>query len=152
VPEIVVDPGAIGEPYLHVVAAIVWHPRESGRFLISRRQKGKHLEDFWELPGGKLESDESRWQGLQRELLEEIDIEATSGHPFMQVYHRYPERNVLLDTWMVEEYRGVIHARENQLVAWVRVDALGDYRFPAADLPVLEAIARKPKAENRHSG
>ena len=142
----IVDPGIIAEPHLHVVAAIVWHRRDSTRFLIARRQKGKHLEDLWELPGGKLESGESRWRGLQRELAEEVDIHAVHGQPFMQVYHRYPERNVLLDTWTVEEYSGEVRARENQAVAWVEIDALEDYRFPAADLPILEAITRKAKA------
>jgi 8-oxo-dGTP diphosphatase len=150
--EIILDPVTIGEPYLHVVAAIIWHPRDRGRFLISRRQKGKHLEDFWELPGGKLESGESRWRGLRRELLEEIDIEAVGGHPYLQVYHRYAARNVLLDTWIVDRYRGEVRARENQLVTWVEVAALGDYRFPPADQPILEAIARIPRAETRHPG
>lgn len=150
--ETIVDPGTIGEPYLHVVAAIIWHRRDSGCFLIARRQKGKHLEDFWELPGGKLESGESRWQGLKRELAEEIDIEAVQGHPYMQVYHRYAERNVLLDTWIVNEYRGQVSARENQVVTWVEIAALDGYRFPEADLPILDAIRRKAKAGTRHPG
>ena len=145
--ETIIDPQTIDEPYLHVVAAIIWHRLGDGRFLIARRQKGKHLEDFWELPGGKLEGGESRWQGLQRELAEEIDIHAVKGHPYLQVYHRYPERNILLDTWIVEEYRGEVVAREDQVIAWVEIGTLGDYRFPAADLPILEAIKRTAKAE-----
>jgi len=87
-----VDPDHIDEPYLHVVAAILWHRQDDGRLLIAQRQQGKHLAEHWELPGGKLESGESPWQGLQRELYEEIGIQATRGQPFMKVYHRYPER------------------------------------------------------------
>src|SRR5919204_635379 len=35
-----------------VTAAIV---ERNGRFLITRRQRGVHLEGFWEFPGGKCE-------------------------------------------------------------------------------------------------
>lgn len=148
----IINPATIDEPYLHVVAAIIWHPRGDSRFLIARRQKGKHLEDFWELPGGKLENGESRWQGLCRELSEEIGIEAVQGRPYMQVYHRYPERNVLLDTWVVNEFHGEVSPQEDQLVTWVGVTSLDLFRFPPADLPILEAITRTAKAGTRHHG
>ena len=139
--ETLIDPGEIPEPHLHVVAAILWHRQGDGRMLIARRQQGSHLADYWELPGGKLEAGETPWQGLQRELHEEIGIRVSDGRPFMKVYHRYPERNVLLDTWNIENYRGEVSAREGQPLAWVEVAELENYRFPAADLPILAAIA-----------
>ena len=150
--ETLIDPGEILEPHLHVVAAILWHRQADGRMLIARRQQGRHLADYWELPGGKLETGESPWQGLERELHEEIGIRPTSGRPFMKVYHRYPERNVLLDTWSVDGYRGEVSAREGQPLAWVEVAELESYRFPAADIPILAAIKRSAKAETRRSG
>lgn len=147
-----IDPRAITEPFLHVVAAILWHRQGDGRLLIARRPQGGHLAGFWELPGGKLEAGESPWQGLARELSEEIGIRITAGHPFMTVYHRYPERNILLDTWTIDEYRGEARSREGQPLAWVGIEQLGEYRFPAADLPILEAIKRSASAETRRPG
>jgi len=147
--ETLIDPGEIREPHLHVVAAILWHRQGDGRMLIARRQQGTHLADYWELPGGKLEAGETPWQGLQRELHEEIGIRASDGRPFMKVYHRYPGRNVLLDTWSIENYRGEVSAREGQPLAWVAVAELENYRFPAADLPILAAIERSAIAETR---
>lgn len=148
-PESIVNPESIEGDYLHVVAAVVWHPQHSDRLLIARRQTGKHLEHLWEFPGGKMEDGERPWQALVRELDEEIGIEALRGQAFMQVYHRYPERNVLLDIWTVEEFRGEARGRENQSLAWVEIDRLGGYRFPPADLPVLEAIRRSATTEIR---
>jgi len=145
--ETLIDPENITEAHLHVVAAVIWHRQGDGRLLIAQRQQGKHLAEFWELPGGKLEAGESPWHGLRRELSEEIDIQATRGRPFMKVYHRYPERNILLDTWVVDEYRGEVRARERQAIAWVEVAGLDDYRFPPADLPILEAIRRSARAK-----
>jgi 8-oxo-dGTP diphosphatase len=149
--ETLVDPGEIVEPHLHVVAAVIWHRRDAGRMLIARRQQGTHLADYWELPGGKLEGSESPWQGLLRELREELGIRVTDGRPFLKVYHRYPERNVLLDTWIVDGYRGEVTAMEGQPLAWVEVAELENYRFPAADIPILAAIKRSARAETRRS-
>ena len=137
------------EDYIHVVAAIVWHQQHDNRFLIAQRQQGKHLEHYWELPGGKLEADESPWQGLRRELVEEINIEITSATPYMQVYHRYPERNILLDTWCVDDYLGEVRAQEQQALSWIDIDEIEQYRFPSADVPILEAIKRSATAKTR---
>ena len=146
-----INPDSIDDNHIHVVAAIIWNRNDSGQFLIAQRQKGKHLQDYWELPGGKLEVGETPWLALQREIAEEINIEATRGSPYMRVYYRYPDRNILLDTWTVEEYRGRIEPREKQLLNWIDASEIELYRFPPADIPILDAIRHSAKAGIRHS-
>ncbi len=136
----VVNPASIDEAHIHVVAAVLWHPQLPRKFLIAQRQKGKHLEHYWEFPGGKLEPDEAPWQGLVREIEEEIGVVVVRGAPLIRVYYRYPERNVLLDTWRIDEYRGEIEAREQQALAWIGIDEIESYDFPPADLPILDLI------------
>ena len=137
---LVINPARISGDYIHVVAALIWKQPDREHFLIAQRQKGKHLEDYWEFPGGKLESYESPWQGLQRELAEEINIQMVKAMPFMQVYYRYPDRNILLDAWSVEEYQGEVMSREQQAIRWVALNQVDSFRFPPADIPILEAI------------
>ena len=136
--------------YIHVVAAVIWQPGSSDRFLISKRQTGKHLQDYWELPGGKIESGESRRQALDRELREEIDIVPVKARAFQQVRHQYKDRNILLDVWEVTSFKGNVVAREGQEVKWVAVDQLAKYRFPAADLPILGSITNNAKVKTAH--
>lgn len=137
-----VNPEFIHEDYIHVVAAIVWQSSRQDRFLIAQRPSGKHLGGYWEFPGGKIESGESPDQALARELFEEIGIEMVSAEAYMRVYCPYPERNVLLDTWLVTEYRGEPRSREDQPLIWLGLEAIKDYAFPAADMPILEALKR----------
>lgn len=137
-----INPGPIDEDYIHVVAAIVWHRELPGKFLIAQRPAGKHLQGYWEFPGGKVESGESSWQALQRELAEEVGIRARRGSPFIKVYYRYPERNVLLDTWDLESWGGELVAGERQALEWIDAGAIDNYRFPPADLPILDLIRR----------
>lgn len=136
-----VDPGVIEEPHIHVVAAIIWNPDRT-QFLIGQRQKGKHLADYWEFPGGKLELNESPEFALQRELKEEIDIQISGATPFLKVYHRYPEKNILLDCWEVVEYVGNVKAREQQQLRWIELPQIEQFGFPAADIPILEKLKR----------
>jgi len=135
-----IDPEELDDDHIHVVAAIIWKQDSSRQFLIARRQQGKHLEHYWELPGGKVEANESPRQALQRELAEEINIRTVSATRYMQVYHRYPDRNILLDTWIVDDYQGEVIPREQQALAWIECNQIDAYRFPDADLPILDAL------------
>lgn len=126
---------------IHVVAAVIWHPTDAGTFLISRRQQGKHLENLWELPGGKKNPAENALQALARELLEEVNIGDISAARLMQVTHDYPDRSILLDVWQVSAFKGEVYGREGQEICWVSINDINDYQFPDADKPVLEAIA-----------
>ena len=136
--------------YIHVVAAIIWLPGSNDRLLISQRQKGKHLQDYWELPGGKIESGESRRQALDRELSEEINIVPLKASSFKQVSHKYQDRNILLDVWEVTSFKGEVKPREGQEVRWVAIDQLTEYQFPAADIPILEAIVNNVTVKKAH--
>ena len=146
---LVIDPETIDEDHIHVVAGIVWQAGEERRFLLAQRQKGKHLQDYWEFPGGKVEDSESPWQALRRELEEEIRIVTTRAAPFMRVYYRYPERNVLLDTWMIEDYCGEVASCEGQALRWVALAEVSRYRLPPADIPIIDAIRNSETAGTR---
>ena len=149
-PDLVINPDYIDGDHIHVVAGIIWHRDGNGRFLIARRQKGKHLADLWEFPGGKMEAGETPWAALRRELAEEIAISAMAGEAFMRVFCRYPERNVLLDIWTVTEFQGEAVSAEQQALEWITIDEVDRYQWPAADVPVLDAIRNSVTAGTRY--
>ncbi|MCH9698921.1 MAG: Nudix family hydrolase [Gammaproteobacteria bacterium] len=123
---------------LKVVVGVLFNQHDE--VLISRRHQDAHLGGMWEFPGGKYELGESALQALQRELNEEIGISIMKAEPLIQVQHQYPERHVLLDVWMIRQYRNQPFGRENQALQWVRPDRLNDYQLPPADMPIIKAI------------
>ncbi len=133
------------EAFIHVVAAIIPHARNHQRIFLSRRKKGQHLADLWEFPGGKLETGEARFHGLRRELEEETGIVVSAAHPLICIRHQYPDKRILLDVWRVTRYVGNPHAREDQETGWFGIDELEMMDFPAADLPVIQALQLPPE-------
>ena len=123
---------------IHVVAGVLFDA--AGRVLVAQRPSGAHLGGAWEFPGGKLQSGESRWNGLVRELAEELAVRVLSARPLIWVEHRYPDRDIVLDVWTVESYCGEPHGREGQRVEWRDVRSLEAADLPPADAPVLTAL------------
>ena len=76
-----------------VCAAVV---ERDGRFLITKRQKGVHLEGLWEFPGGKCDPEETLPACLARELKEELDVDVAVGEEVFTTVHAYPDRSVEL--------------------------------------------------------
>ncbi|MGH6635768.1 MAG: Nudix family hydrolase [Gammaproteobacteria bacterium] len=123
---------------LHVAVAVV--SDEQGRVLICQRPSHKHLGGFWEFPGGKVQRGEEVTAALRRELREEIGIEGGPSRPFIQVQHRYPDRDVLLDVWRVNHWRGTVQPMEGQRIRWADPLDLDPQQFPAADIPIIKAL------------
>ena len=115
----------------------------SGRVLIGQRPEGKHMAGSWEFPGGKLESGELPFDGLKRELMEELGIHVASAEPFLEQSHRYPDREVRLDVWWVEMFEGDARPLEGQVLRWVGPTELESVPLLPADAPIVAAIRRR---------
>ena len=125
-------------PTVRVAAAVLFDAAR--RVLIAQRPEGKYLGGFWEFPGGKLDADETTEQALARELREELGIETRGCHRLLQLRHHYPDREVVLDVFVVEDFAGVPAALEGQPLQWVAPTALAQQRLLPADLPIVDAI------------
>ena len=132
---------------IHVVAGALFDA--AGHVLVAQRPAGKHMAGGWEFPGGKLEPGEDRWSGLQRELLEELGVEALSGVPVIAYDHEYPGRKTHLDLWLVTAFTGQPQSMEGQPLQWLPLAALKDAGLLEADWPMIPALQRAIVALDR---
>ncbi len=122
---------------IHVAVAVI--VGDDGRILIARRPDDKHMGGYWEFPGGKVEDSEDTRVALNRELKEELDIEAGHFQKLIEVRHDYPDKTVLLDTWRASELKGTPKGNEGQEIKWVEVAELPEINFPPANVPIVNA-------------
>ena len=123
---------------VHVVAAAVLH---GTRVFLTKRRASAHQGGLWEFPGGKVEPGETPSEALHRELREELDIEVLQCRPLIQVRHDYEDKQVLLDVWLVDAWRGEPRGAEGQNAAWMQRSELRPAMFPAANGPILTAVS-----------
>jgi 8-oxo-dGTP diphosphatase len=120
-----------------VAAAIITRGEE---VLLARRPEGKHLAGFWELPGGKVEPHESPEEALAREVREELGVEIRGVRPYLFVHHRYPEKRILMLTYLCEAVR---EPRPGEIVwRWQRISEIEPNEMPEADRAIIEALQK----------
>lgn len=121
---------------LIVTAAVI---ERGGHYLVTRRQKGVHLEGHWEFPGGKCEPGESLEACMARELREELAVEASVGAEILTTVHEYPGRRVELH-FLACAIAGVPVPQQGQEMRWVARDELSALRFPPADDELIRLL------------
>jgi 8-oxo-dGTP diphosphatase len=114
--------------------------RPDGRFLLTSRPPGKVYADYWEFPGGKLETGESVADALRRELQEELGIEVTVVQPWRCTVVAYPHALVRLNFCKVAAWTGHLPMREGQASSWQQLPVQVAPVLPGT-IPVLDWLA-----------
>ena len=130
-----------------VVAALI---RKGNKVLLTQRWPGRHLGLTWEFPGGKVEEGESDKEALERELLEELGVEAEIGSCCFETRHGYGSREVHLLIFRCKLIEGVPRALDVKAMEWADIETLAERKFPPADLLfVQELVAGRISADEQ---
>jgi len=120
-----------------VAAAVI---ERDDRFLLTRRQRGVHLEGYWEFPGGKCEPGETHAACLVREIREELGVDAAVGDELLTTTHAYADRRVELH--FLRCTVGETPAPQlGQEMRWVARGELARLAFPPADTELIRLLS-----------
>jgi len=129
-------------PRLAVVAAVI---RRSGLILIGQRRKNSRHGLKWEFPGGKVEHGEHPRKALERELREELAIQANIGDEITRYEYRYPQRSAIqLIFYFVDEFTGEPKNLAFEQLVWEPVERLSEYDFLEADVEFIRTLIKRP--------
>jgi len=115
-----------------VVCAFV---QRGAAVLVAQRPVEHPHAGLWEFPGGKVEPGERPNSALQRELLEELNVEASVG----QWLATGRDEHIQLDCYEVW-FPGEPVALEHAGLAWVDSEELRRLPMPPADSQIVEAL------------
>jgi 8-oxo-dGTP diphosphatase len=113
--------------------------RADGAVLYGQRPAGKPYADWWEFPGGKLETGESVEQALRRELFEELGIDVKRSVPWVVRTFIYPHAHVRLHFQKVVQWNGEPSSKEMQNLHWLLTEESLEVVSPMlpAAIPVI---------------
>ncbi|MDF2476736.1 MAG: hydrolase [Sphingobacterium sp.] len=120
-----------------VVCGIIF---KDHRVLICRRKPEKSLGGYWEFPGGKVEGSESYEESLIRELIEELNLKVEINKHFINTVHHYDKNSIELISFICSTSGTVVESTDHDLIEWVKVDDLLNWKLAPADIPIAEAL------------
>jgi len=126
------------EVITHVAVGIIVNSNND--ILISKRSSDVHQANRWEFPGGKIELNEEPSHALTRELKEELGIDVHRYQFLKKIKYDYGDKLVCLHTFLVDGFSGKPTGLEGQPVQWVTKKKLIEFKFPDANLPILNIL------------
>ncbi|PHM46419.1 8-oxodGTP nucleoside triphosphatase [Xenorhabdus mauleonii] len=126
--------------YLRIAAGVI--KNNNNEIFITQRSADSHMGGFWEFPGGKLEQGETPEQALIRELKEEVGIEVTHSELLDTITHDFPDRNITLYFFLVDEWKNDPFGREGQPYRWVLQSELIADEFPPANRSIVSLLTK----------
>lgn len=130
---------AEARPHLRVAAA--WLER-GGRLLLARRGPGGPCGGLWEFPGGKCQEGEGLSECLERELAEELGLEARAGRELAAVEHDYGAYTISLHLLRAES-AGEPRALQCAEWCWAAPEEVARLDLAPADRLLWERLAAR---------
>ena len=124
---------------IEVVAAVILH---EGRIFATQRGYGE-WKDWWEFPGGKMESGETPEEALKREIREELSTEISVDEFLCTVDYDYPQFHLTMHCYLCSLMTDSLHLNEHEAAKWLAKDELDSIDWLPADVKVVKTLMNK---------
>ena len=124
---------------IEVVAAVILH---EGRIFATQRGYGE-WKDWWEFPGGKMESGETPEEALKREIREELATDIGVDDLIETIEWDYPKFHLTMHCYWCHVEKGSLSLQEHEAAKWLAKDELDGVKWLPADVEVVEVIKSK---------
>ena len=124
---------------IEVVAAIIFD--EQGRIFATQRGYGE-WKDWWEFPGGKMESGETPQQALKREIHEELDAEITVGELLRTIDYDYPNFHLTMHCFKCKLSDTHVTLLEHEAAKWLAPSELQFVNWLPADKDLIKELSQ----------
>ena len=123
---------------IEVAAAIIIN---NGKIFACQRGYGE-WKDWWEFPGGKLESGETPEDALLREIREELSIEISINRHLTTADYDYPNFHLTMHCYLCYLKDDVQpHLLEHEAARWLCRSELEEVKWLPADVEVIKALS-----------
>ena len=123
--------------HIEVVAAIIVR---DDRIFATQRGYGE-WKDWWEFPGGKMETGEAPEEALKREIREELATEIEVDELLTTVEYDYPKFHLTMHCYLCTIISGDLSLLEHEDARSLALDELDCVKWLPADKDVIEKLS-----------
>lgn len=129
-----------------VVAALIF---KKDKVLIAKRSTGsKETFGKWEFPGGKVEKNESEKDAIEREILEEFEMQVKAIRFLTNNICTYPSNVIDLRLYECEYVGGDFKLHNHSEYKFVEIKDLLNYALALADIPLAKFLEEEYNDKN----
>ena len=121
---------------IEVVAAII---RKGKKIFATQRGYGE-WKDWWEFPGGKMETGETAEEALKREIREELATEISVDRLLCTVEYDYPKFHLTMHCYLCTLLIEALHLNEHEAARWLAKEELDSVQWLPADESIIEKL------------
>ena len=115
--------------HIEVVAAIIL---DGNCVFATQRGYGK-WRGWWEFPGGKIQTGESREEALVREIKEELDATIVIDRFYTTINYDYPDFHLTMHCYLCRIPDGHYTLKEHADARWLTADTINTVKWLPAD-------------------
>ncbi|MCR5037428.1 MAG: (deoxy)nucleoside triphosphate pyrophosphohydrolase [Bacteroidales bacterium] len=122
--------------HIEVVAAII---QKEDKIFATQRGYGE-WKDWWEFPGGKIETGETPEEALKREIREELSTEINIDKFFCTVNYDYPKFYLTMHCYLCSLQNDAMHLNEHEVARWLTKNELPSVIWLPADVEIIKKL------------
>ena len=125
-------------PVYNIAVSLIKYEND---FLITKRSNTKFLPGLWEVPGGKIEKNETPLEAIIREVKEETNLNIVNPIYLGNVGHRYSHFGVNISLF-ISSPRSIKKINMNQEYKWINLKDIHKYPLPKANHKMLDILKK----------
>lgn len=122
--------------HIEVVAAII---QKDDKIFATQRGYGQ-WKDWWEFPGGKIETGETPEEALKREIREELSTDININKLFYTVDYDYPKFHLTMHCYLCSLQNDAMHLNEHEAARWLSKNELDSVKWLPADIEIIKQL------------
>ena len=116
------------------------NPQSHAKEVFATQRGYGEYKDWWEFPGGKIESGETPEQCIVREIREELAAEIKAEKTLAVVDYDYPNFHLTMHCILCTLISGKLELLEHENASWLTKETLHSVQWLPADKLILEQI------------
>lgn len=125
---------------INVVAALI---EKENKYLIARRSTGdERVLGKWEFPGGKVKENEDEMLAIEREIMEEFELNIKSIKYLTNNIYKYPNKIVNLKLYECKYINGTFKLHDHSEYKFVDKNELLNYDLCDADIKLAKYVIK----------